>query len=316
MIEYIMGLLSTKRPRPHQRHRRRKPTRSLIEAYSRSEELTQVARETLHVLDSVLRDLGTTNEAHYSEKHSFDSPSYLDPNDCPRYPCPATIKVTQEDTLNAAIRLAWEAEAAESLPSPRPPAVLNFANPRKPGGGWLKGAMAQEEALCYRSSLALSLDRRQYPLAPHEALYTPYVVVVRGDMASGHRLLRPSRDGPLPVVGVLTVAALYRPRVRTFMAPHRKQVFERDRDRAATKAKMRLALRMAAAKRHDKLVLGALGCGAFGNPPEDVAHCWLEVLREEEFGGNWWREVCFAVYDPDGRGNFEIFNRVLAGKKV
>jgi hypothetical protein len=41
-------------------------------------------------------------------------------------------------------------------------------------------------------------------------------------------------------------------------------------------------LRLAAYSHHRSLVLGALGYGAlYGNPPEDVAHCGLEVVREE-----------------------------------
>jgi uncharacterized protein (TIGR02452 family) len=79
---------------------------------------------------------------------------------------------------------------------------------------------------------------------------------------------------------------------------------------------MRLALRIAATNGHGMLVLGALGCGVYANPPGEVANCWLEVLREAEFRGNWWREVCFAVYDPKNEGNFAVFERVLAGKKV
>lgn len=81
---------------------------------------------------------------------------------------------------------------------------------------------------------------------------------------------------------------------------------------------MRLVLRMAASKGHTSIVLGALGCGAFENPPEDVAHCWLEVLREDEFSGNWWKDVVFAVYDSNDTqdGNFNIFRTILHGKEV
>lgn len=83
-----------------------------------------------------------------------------------------------------------------------------------------------------------------------------------------------------------------------------------------TKTKMRLALRVAANNGHVMLVLGALGCGVYANPPAEIAKFWLEVLREDEFHGNLWREVYFAVYDSKNNGSFEIFRRVLDGKKV
>lgn len=294
------------------------------------DDLIAAATETLDTLAVKLNQLRSSAQACLSLKYSSRTLPYLDPNDCPSHPEPATIKVVNEDTLNAAIQLI----NGRGADKPRP-AILNFANYRTPGGGWQNGAIAQEEVLCYRSSLALSLDPRHYPLAMDEALYSPYVLVVRGDMPSGHLLLDDAPEA-LPVVSALTVAALYKPRVKTFVLrtknadsdipedaaasgaePRReKHVFELDRDRGIAKAKMRLALRMAAANRHDLLVLGALGCGVFENPPEDVAHCWLEVLREDEFSGNWWRQIWFAVYDPKEEGNYEIFDRVLSGKQV
>ncbi|KAF5243847.1 hypothetical protein FANTH_7976 [Fusarium anthophilum] len=151
---------------------------------------------------------------------------------------------------------------------------------------------------------------------------------MRDDLCSGHEISSlPARE--LPVVSALTVAALRGPPVRLFTNEPRKdimrrsssevfekRIFANDRDRDITKAKMRLCLRMAAKRNHDMLVLGALGCGVYGNPPEDIAHCWLEMLREYEFSGNWWWEVWFAVFNTKNGGNFEIFHQVLDGKQV
>ncbi|KAJ6018052.1 hypothetical protein N7451_001431 [Penicillium sp. IBT 35674x] len=221
--------------------------------------------------------------------------------------------------------------------------IINFASHRKPGGGWLNGAMAQEESICYRSSLSLSLDHSYYPLALDELIYSPYILIMRSDLASGHTLLELPCATPqdLPVVSGITIAAVHQPAVQTVMIDNpsirvskytlcshcgspspsssrhcTRQVFARERDIELTKTKMRLALRAAALNGHVLLVLGALGCGVYANPPAEIAKFWLEVLSEHEFEGNWWREVYFAVYDSKNKGTFETFKEVLDGKKV
>lgn len=91
--------------------------------------------------------------------------------------------------------------------------------------------------------------------------------------------------------------------------------------RALMKEKMRVVLRVAARHGHRVLVLGALGCGAFGNPRGEVVACWKEVLvEEEEFRGGWWEKVVFAVMEAggekEGEGNFGVFWRGLDGVEV
>jgi uncharacterized protein (TIGR02452 family) len=301
----------------------------------RREELRRTARETLNILPEIMEQLDPSIDVCRSEKLSCHSLRRLHPSRCPTLPRRARIRVLNEDTLNAAIilsQLADDGGGTNSFlsrhdPSLRP-IIINFANYRNPGGGWLNGAVAQEEAICYRSSLAKSLKKRDYPLALDEAIYSPFVLVLRDDMASGHGLfLREIPAADLPIVSAITIAAICRPRVEIVQTskqndgsgssqPQEQQLFVRDKDRDTTKTKMRMALRIAAINSHRMLVLGALGCGVYGNPPDDVAYCWREVLQEEEFAGNWWREIYFAVYDPKNEGNYDTFERVLSGIEV
>jgi uncharacterized protein (TIGR02452 family) len=278
------------------------------------------------VLPSILAELPGL-DAYQSEKNSLDTLSTLDPSRCPKYSTKALVKVINEDTFNAAIQLASSISPAScnsSIPVANSRvAVLNLASDKNPGGGWRSGAGAQEESLCYRSSLALSLHRRYYPFGPEEGIYTPDVVIIRSAMGNGHSVLTPAiSPADLPVVSVLSVAAIRRPRKKTVPTPEKggpdtaKSAFADESDKELTKSKMRLILRMAAVKGHSSLVLGALGCGAFKNPPEDVANCWLEVLKEDEFSGGWWRQVWFAILDRKSEGNFEVFRRILGGLAI
>ena len=55
---------------------------------------------------------------------------------------------------------------------------------------------------------------------------------------------------------------------------------------------------------HDSLVLSALGCGAFQNPPHAIAALIKEV--SEEFRGAF-RRVVIAIVENDGRDNLDPF---------
>lgn len=291
--------------------------------------LVDTANETKSVLPFVLKDLPNI-KADESELLGLNMLGPLKKEDCPKHK-KTTIKVINEDTFNAAIMLEdWVA----SLPALAPtnnsstnqispassrPAVLNLASDTRPGGGWLTGAMAQEEALCYRSSLSLSLHKQYYPWDALDGVYTRDVVIIRSSRAHGHELLAPGvAAANLPIVSVLSIAAVRRPELADAQtaAGGKRKVFANANDRVLTKNKMRLALRMAATKGHDCLVLGALGCGAFKNPVEEIADAWKQVLNETEFDGGWWREVWFAVLDEADGVNFDVFEKVLAGMKV
>ncbi|KAI0424234.1 hypothetical protein F5Y09DRAFT_147745 [Xylaria sp. FL1042] len=291
--------------------------------------LSAIARETKAAVPGILRQLPNA-KADTSEKLDIGRVPILDPADCPGFTLSCDpklrgthVRVLNDDTLDAAIMMRDSLAEPASTQAGRNQrvAVLNLASDKNPGGGWLSGAMAQEEALCYRSSLALSLHKPYYPWSSTTAVYTRDVVIVRSSMSSGHRLLIPETPvAQLPVVSIISVAAIRRPALRTtpetpgHTSRHRPTSFKYPADRQLTKNKMRLTLRIAARERHDLLVLGALGCGAFKNPPEEIAQCWAEVLDEVEFRGGWWREIWFAVLDTKNEGNFDIFNRVLGEK--
>lgn len=183
------------------------------------------------------------------------------------------------------------------------PAMLNLADLYTPGGLVEYGSGAQEENLCRRSDLVLSLYQfsaarvRQYPglgLVRHRdqypmderfgGVYSGIVTFFRGPESEGS----PLEEKPYNIP-VISVAALNGPRVGAdgLMLPA---------ETAVTLEKMRTIFRIGALHGHDSLVLSAMGCGAFANPPAHIARLFHQVIGEEEFRGRF-RLIDFAILD-------------------
>lgn len=277
--------------------------------------LADVAQETISFLPGLLAtrpDVGREGEL-------FTKASPLDPTSGPGLP-PTKIRVIDADSFDAALSLP----PSRSNPN-KPPLVLNMANANHAGGGWKHGAVAQEEALCYRSSLFFTLKIRYYPIPERGAIYSPKVLVIRDSMSNGHGLVDLRQPAQLPVLSVVSVAAVCLPDlVKAPSSPaassSNRQTYARASDRELMRDKIRTTLRVAAQRGHRQLVLGALGCGAFRNPVREVAEMWKDVLtNEKEFrDGGWWEDVVFAVLGGKGQGgeNFETFKRTLDGLQV
>lgn len=172
--------------------------------------------------------------------------------------------------------------------------------------------------MCYRSSLSFTLKYRYYPIPEAGGIYSPTVVVIRENRSSGHGLMDLSKPDDLPVFSCVSVAAIRGPAIAKDASGNER--YQRQGDRETMKEKMRVVLRIAAAREHRVLVLGALGCGAFANPRGEVVECWKEVFSESEFQGGWWEQVVFAVMESggtkDGDDNFGVFYKGLDGLLV
>ncbi|WP_333774622.1 TIGR02452 family protein, partial [Streptomyces sp. IBSBF 3136] len=193
-----------------------------------------------------------------------------------------SFEVTGESSLEAARRLA-----------DAPVAVLNFASARNPGGGYLNGAQAQEEALCRASALyTCLLQARQFydhhrahrdPLYTDRVIHTPAVPVFRDD-----------RGGLLPqpyAAGFLTAAAPNAGVVRR-TAPERAGELPAVLARRAERV-----LETAAAQGYRRLVLGAWGCGVFQNDPAQVAGAFRTLLGPGGRFGRTFEHVVFGILD-------------------
>ncbi|MEU2060593.1 TIGR02452 family protein [Streptomyces sp. NPDC013455] len=207
------------------------------------------------------------------------------PGPVPGPPAPVAdtvFEVTGESSLEAARRLAGA-----------PVAVLNFASARNPGGGYLSGAQAQEEALCRASALhtCLLTARAFYdhhradrdPFYTDRVIHSPAVPVFRDDR--GRLLAEPY------LVGFLTAAAPNAGAVR-------RTVPERAAELPGVLAvRAERVLETAVAHGYRLLVLGAWGCGVFQNDPARVAGAFRALLGPGGRFARSFEHVVFGVLD-------------------
>ncbi len=210
------------------------------------------------------------------------------------------IEVTGETTFEALARL----NSADSGHL----ACLNFASAKNPGGGFLTGAQAQEEALARASALYPCLlaapDYYARNRASKSALYldnvifSPRVPFIRDD--SGELI-----EAPI-LCSVLTAPA------PNAGAVEQNEPHNLDKVPTVLRRRSEWVLSVASHQNVDTLILGAWGCGVFRNDPEMVATTFKEFLcGSGEFAGVF-RKVVFAVFDPGhGQPNLTAFNRVF-----
>ena len=188
--------------------------------------------------------------------------------------------------------------------------VLNLANPVHPGGGVRNGARAQEEDLCRKSSLLLSLESRsasryyEYNESLHTymgsdaLIFTPKVEIIKDE--NGELL-----DDTV-IVAVVTCAA---PKVSFGKAGMSEDEYEK-----LVYNRIMGMLKCSAYFGYRNLVLGAWGCGAFGNDAHVISDLFYKALKEIQYNGlreeDLFRRIDFAVLDrTEDQYNFKEFYR-------
>lgn len=206
-----------------------------------------------------------------------------------------SVNVVNKDSINCALSLKRQGFN---------PLVLNMASDRVPGGGWRHGSLAQEEELFRRTTYALSLEnpriRSKYPLGPVSGIYSPSVMVFRGDRNSNYYVYDWDKCTTLDFVAV---PAVRRPPLTpdNRLTPHNEKL---------TEHKIRLIFEIAIHYGHDCLVLSAFGNGAFGNPPLHSAEIFKRVIEDYRI---YFRNITFAILtDQNDRfGNLKSYKQVL-----
>jgi uncharacterized protein (TIGR02452 family) len=259
--------------------------------------LQEIAQETLKILDAgfyvsqsgnivdlrLEQEAAVTGTRLYTPAQTNELLSSLDP--CEEMQ--TVVEVTEETTQVAAYRLVREEGCSDLV-------LLNFASARKPGGGFLNGAAAQEEDLARCSGLYPCLLTQPAYYAANRAhssrLYTDHIIY--SPKVPWFRTHSQNLLDDIFLASVITAPAPNAGSVYRNQRNARRVIEDTLRRRAA------LILAVARDQGHRSLLLGAWGCGVFRNDPHLVADAFGQWLSSPPFAGYFGR-VAFAVYDPE-----------------
>ena len=205
------------------------------------------------------------------------------------------VTVADEDSVGAVLARGRGLASACDL------AVLDFASFTSPGGGYERGAWAQEEALCAESFLYNVLVGRRAWYAENRRRFVNCELYRNRALAVPR--VRFEREGYHSYADVIVAAA---PNARRAREQYR---VSEEALAAALRDRVRLVLAVADDLGREKLVLGAFGCGVFGWDAASVAEAFRAELASGRHAAS---EVTFAI--PRGRAdeNLEVFEHALA----
>lgn len=180
-----------------------------------------------------------------------------------------TIQFIREDTLKTAV---------QSKKSGYKPLVLILADEKVPGGTLISSC--QEETLFRRTALISHLDKRFYPLKDNELVYSQNVAVFNLNDFNTDFTEKYSLD---------------------FVAlPSVKNYYKQIELRETMKIKLHMLFNLYKLHNYTDLILGAMGCGAFGCNANSMAMLIKEVINEYD-GMN----ITFSILGA----NYNIFKQ-------
>lgn len=180
-------------------------------------------------------------------------------------------------------------------------ALLNFASFKNPGGMFIKGSKAQEECLCHSSFL-------------YNVLQTFTDSFYAWNNKHLNRSLYWNRGLFTPNVKFRDHEDEYWAHVITCAAPNKSSAqkycnISDTVNSQSLKDRIRFVLDIAKENNVEILILGAYGCGVFGQDPTEVANIFKEFLTTTH---RCFKKVVFAI--PSGKtGNLEAFEKVFIG---
>jgi len=203
------------------------------------------------------------------------------------------LEIVNETTAQAAARLI--AAGKQDV------VALNFASARNPGGGFLAGALAQEEDLSRCSGL--------YPCVKSKPVFYNENILCDSTFYTDNIIYSPKvpffRDRYnlfLEVPFLLSIISAPAPNIRSMESVDTEELY------ITLSYRIAKILQIAELHKHSTLILGAWGCGAFGNSPELVANAFMETLQSVPA----FEHVCFATFDDrEPPVIYETFKKIV-----
>lgn len=210
------------------------------------------------------------------------------------------IAITDEKVQVAARRLVSEEQQRDLV-------VLNFASARNPGGGYVRGAKAQEEDIARCSGV--------YPCLLKQPTYYEANRQQSSLLYTDHVIYSPNvpwfRDEHFDLLDSIYLASII-----TAPAPNAGQELRlRPKAMPAIQETLHrragIILAIAHQHQHRSLLLGAWGCGVFQNSPYMVAEAFRSWLFHPRFAGCF-SHVTFAIFCTKARHNEIAFREVFS----
>ena len=274
--------------------------RNGIEIMNARTQNVKIAKETIDICKNGKYNSRIGNEVSIAQSLNqaikgtiFYPPEATVPN-AGRKVVASTIEVVNETTTEAAKRL--DAMGKTNI------VALNFASARNQGGGFLGGAVAQEESLCRKSGLYPCLKSK--PLFYNANILCDDIYYTDGVIYSPNvPFFRDENELLIENPWELSVISAPAPNLNGT----RPEGFQH-KLRGIIGGRIERVLYIAAAHEHKNIILGAWGCGAYGNDPEMIADEFKKMINKVYA----FEHVCFAVYDTrEPPVLFESFKKVI-----
>lgn len=184
--------------------------------------------------------------------------------------------------------------------------ILNFASAKNPGGGFLTGALAQEESLAMCSNLYLTQvkNRKYYDENRNckSMLYTDHMIYSKDVIFIRENTKELWKEEI--IADVLTAPAV---NMGQYL---RRPDADEEHGYEVMKSRMRKVLKVFIKEKNETIILGAYGCGVFRNDPEIIANFFFELLKDEKLEIHF-KKIVFAVFDSSKTKNvYNAFEKI------